>query len=343
MQKITVNENIAYQRLDRFLRKYFGKGFALSFIYKMLRSKKITVNGKKAQPKYMLELNDVIELYINMQDTSFLAQKQKNKANSLVSQGQKFESAEIVYEDDYLLIINKKAGEDLQRDLIPKLRGYLQTKRQDDFSFRPAFVHRLDKGTSGLLIAAKTNLALKKMTALFRQRKIAKYYTALLSQKIRTKAGVIKLNLQKTTIDGQDNQVVVCREAFNKSNQGKDKKERKTDSLVSSKDKKLGKETITQFKKIKDYGAYSLVSILLKTGFKHQIRVHFGHRGWGLVGDNKYGNKDINSYFYNRFKLKHQFLVATKVEFVHPFTGQKVVLGVALPEELGRVLEGVRL
>ncbi|MFA6007449.1 MAG: RluA family pseudouridine synthase [Candidatus Shapirobacteria bacterium] len=219
------------------------------------------------------------------------------------------EKAEIVYQDEDILVLNKKTGvvctkEDYRSK--ETLEDWLLEKFGDNKLPRQGIVHRLDKGTSGLMVVAKTEKMRSELVKKFKSRTIKKTYIALVEGDL-PKSGEIKMPISRS-------KYVFGRFA------------------VSSE----GKEAETAFNLIKKYEFlgkfYSLIEIELKTGRTHQIRVHFSYLKWPLVGDFTYGGKEM-------LDLKRPFLQAKKLSFKQPITGKELDFECELAPDLKAVLE----
>lgn len=219
------------------------------------------------------------------------------------------EKAKIVYIDNDILVLNKAAGVVCTkegRNNNDTLEDWLLEKFGDNKLPRQGIVHRLDKGTSGLLVVTRTVESRNMMLEIFKKRSIKKTYLALIGGDL-SGDGEIKVPIARSKY------------VFGKF-------------AVSEE----GKEAETHFKVIKKYKyldrIYSLVEINLKTGRTHQIRVHFSYLGWPLVGDFTYGGKEL-------LDLKRPFLQASKLEFEHPIGGEKLSFESKLATDLQQVLD----
>ncbi len=306
--KITKNEN--EQRLDRFLRKLL-KNYPLSEIYKFIRKGKVKVNGKKVKENYELKLNDEVNIYID----NLILEKEYDKSYGEIS---------IVYEDDNILIIDKPAGllshSNSSKDndtLIHRVLGYLESdKNKQSLTFSPALCNRLDRNTSGLVIAAKNYTALKSVNETIRGKGIVRYYLCIVN-------GKAKENDE------------IC------SNLGKDETERMAFSY--DKEYKEGKKAITRYKRLAEKGGYSLLEVELVTGRFHQIRVHLSGKGLPVIGDTKYGDKAANEFFGRKYGLRYQFLLAYNLSFLNPSEPLKYLKGKGwyseIPKNYARIIK----
>lgn len=216
------------------------------------------------------------------------------------------EKIKIIFEDDYLMVVEKPTGLTTTRERNGEswtLEDELKTIRPNGLS-RNGIVHRLDKGTSGLVLIAKNESSLINLKAQFKNRQVVKKYTCLVSG--------------NASIDGEI-QMPIGRSKFGFGKFG-----------ISLE----GKEAWTIFRLIKKYKKderyFSLLEITLKTGRTHQIRVHMNYLGWPLVGDKLYGG---DSTF-----LKRPFLHATFVQFRHPNSGETISFKSELSQDLLSIL-----
>lgn len=297
MIKLTIKENEANQRLDRFLRKYFKKA-PLSAIYKMIR-KDIKVNGKRVKNDTLLVLNDEVSLYMTEEKFKELSAVVKKKPVK--------RQFKIAYEDDNILIVNKPWGLIVHGDgyekkntLVNQVAGYLQEKGEYDPSvertFTPSPVNRLDRNTTGLVIFGKNAESLRTLTRLIRERNcIEKYYTTIVSGKF-----------DKPMVFG-DRLIKDC----------------STNTVEVAKGDE-GKEALTYVNPLITGRSFSIVEIKLVTGRTHQIRVHLSHAGFPLMGDPKYGDSSVNAKA-SKVGVTTQLLHAYKLVFTN------------MPEELAEL------
>jgi len=225
----------------------------------------------------------------------------------------------IIYEEDDFLVINKPSGvlthpknENDQSENISSwaVKKYPQISNVGEDSLRPGIVHRLDKGTSGLLIIAKTQESFEYFKNKFKNRDIKKTYLALVVDHFQNKKGIINSPIGKIGT-------------------------KQTTDIKGAKDLKE-REAITEYKVIKEFDNFSLLEVYPKTGRTHQIRVHMNSIHHPIVGDTLYGGrkKEIPQY------LDRLFLHAFKLEFISP-SGKALSFETDLPEELNKVLDSL--
>lgn len=288
MLEIIVDNNISGQRLDRFIRKFLDKA-SLGFIYAQIRKKNIVVNDKKSKETYILKNGDSIKIYFSDETIEKFRTNSIQKPSSL--------ELDIIYEDENIALINKASGvlsHSNGKDNIPNIVdgfiNYLIDKKEylpeENPTFSPSLCNRLDRNTSGLIIGAKNYEALKSINKAQRQGMIKKYYHTIVRGDI-TSNKLLEGNLIK---DEEDNKVYLI-------------------------DNQKGKHIKTYISPILSNGKFTLLEVDLLTGRTHQIRVHLESIKSPIIGDNKYGDTDINQYFRRKYKLNHQLLHCEKVMF----------------------------
>lgn len=299
MRQLIISERDAGQRFDKFLGKYLDKA-PKSFLYKMLRKKNITLNGKKAEGSEKLVKADEIKLFLaeetieNFMDTVKKVSIQEKETST---DFQKVE-LDILYEDENVLVINKPAGMLSQKaqkediSLIEHITAYLmesgQLKEEELKTFHPGICNRLDRNTSGIIIAGKTLLGLQTMSELLRTRKVDKYYQCIVKGKIEKKQ-LIEGYLYKNT---NRNKVVI------------------SDTKVE-----YSEAIQTEYEPLIIGGEYTLLKVKLLTGKSHQIRAHLQSIGHSIIGDGKYGDVPENRKLRKKYKLKHHILHSWQLVF----------------------------
>ncbi len=324
MKKIVIDEKTQNQRLDKFLRRYLPNA-GTGFLYRMLREKKIKLNGKKSDGNAILHAGDELSIFFSDETLEKFMGEEATFTEVKISQkeGKSFASG-ILYEDENLLILNKPAGMLSQRGegkepsaceyLLDYLRKKGSLSSEDEKIYKPSVVNRLDRNTSGLLVCAKNLPAAQLLSQMFKERSLKKEYRALVRGKILEKRDLTAF-LKK---DGSSNKVKVS----STSQPGFEKIE-------------------TAYEPLGYIDDDTLLNVDLKTGKTHQIRAHLSQTGHPLIGDPKYGDKEANRFYSEQYQLKRQFLHAYRLTF--PKT-EGILEGVSgksfiaeLPQELERI------
>ncbi len=287
MKSVIIEKNDAEQRLDKFLTKSYPN-LPKALMYKYIRIKRIKVNRKRAEISTRLHVGDVVDMYIN--DEFF--EKSETRYDFLSAS----KKIDIVYEDENIMLLNKKVGLLSHPDegeyvdtLITRIKRYLFEKGEynpaDENSFTPALVNRIDRNTSGIVIAAKTAEALRVLNQKMKDRELHKFYLCIVHGKPKEKSATLEGYLFKD--------------------------EKKNKVFVSSKKTDGAKIIKTKYKVIQTRKNLSLVEIELLTGRTHQIRAHMASIGCPLLGDGKYGTNLLNK----KTGLKKQCLCSYKLKF----------------------------
>ncbi len=287
MKEITIGQNDAGQRLDRFLSKAVPL-LPASLAQKYIRIKRIKCNGARAERDTRLKAGDVLQLYIN--DEFFDKPREDNAYLTVAAP-----KLNIVYEDAHILLVDKRPGlavhphdgAEYGRTLIDHIQAYLYQKREwsprGENSFVPALCNRIDRNTGGIVIAAKTAEALRVMNQKIKDRELDKRYLAIVEGTPRPPKGSLRGYLFK---DAKKNRVFV------------------TDTPQPG-----SKTCQTNYVTLGSSRGLSLVECELITGRTHQIRAQFAHAGHPLLGDGKYGKLD------KRFDRNYQALYSYKLTF----------------------------
>lgn len=291
MEVIVDEEDV---RIDKYLAS--KTDFSRETITKMLAEEYILVNGKSIKASYKVKVGDVILIKDGfVKEMSLEATKM---------------DIDIVYEDEYLMVINKDSGVvvhpgagNSNDTLVNGLLYYNKTLSKGE-EFRPGIVHRLDKDTSGLMIVAKDDKAHELLADDFKNKRIHREYIALLDGVFPQKKAIIDAPIGRS------------KQYFDKMEVCKD-----------------GKKAITNLEVIKKYKDYTLVKLVLETGRTHQIRVHLAYIGYPVHNDPVYSNKVCTDF--------GQFLHSAYLKFKHPITGEVLEFNSKLPEEFQTFIDNL--
>lgn len=287
MRTVTVGQNDAGQRLDKFMTKFFPT-MPQSLLYKYIRKKCVRANGVHIKEQYILQAGDVLKFYINEE---FFEPPTQEQAYQTIKP-----NLSVVYEDENILLANKPAGlvvhEDetkTERTLITQIQAYLYQKGEyqpdQENTFAPALCNRIDRNTEGIVIAAKNAESLRILNQKIKDREVHKSYLCLAFGKFAKKKGEERAYLLK---DETKKQVTIY------------------PSPVPG-----AKTIVTRYRVLGYRDGISLVEVDLVTGRTHQIRAHLAYLGHPLVGDGKYGKNAENK----RAGRKYQALCAYRLSF----------------------------
>ncbi len=296
-KRVEIDGESSGQRVDNFLLRTC-KGVPKSHIYRILRNGEVRVNSGRVEATYRLQEGDSVRI-----------PPLRLGRETVAAKPPKIELP-LLYEDAGLIAVNKPAGvavhggSGVSHGVIEQLRAQRPTAKFLEL------VHRLDRDTSGLLLLAKKRSVLTAMHELIRNGEMDKRYLVLVRGGWRHGRKHVKLKLQRYLTSAGERRVSVDAE---------------------------GKEAHTVFELERACGVYSLLQAQLKTGRTHQIRVHLAHLGFPILGDEKYGDFELNKALAKQ-GLKRMYLHAWKLAFVHPATGEHLALEAPLPEELARFL-----
>lgn len=286
MTEITIQKNDAGQRADRFLAKAYPN-LKTPLVCKLMRKKRIKLNGARVEPNAVLKEGDVFRFYLSDELLSRTGETDFRDISSEIN---------VVYEDENILLVNKPCGLVVHEDnentadtLINRVLSYLYGRGEFDpdreNSFTPALVNRIDRNTSGIVIAAKNAESLRVLNQKVRDREVQKLYLCAVRGTPEPKSATLTAYLRKLP---EENRV-----------------------LISDNPRSEYLTIKTKYRVLESKGELSLVEVDLLTGRTHQIRAHFAHIGHPLLGDGKYGENTFNK----RFGAKFQALCSYKLKF----------------------------
>jgi 23S rRNA pseudouridine1911/1915/1917 synthase len=282
-------------RLDLFLVKALPE-FSRSRIQQLIRAGLVRLNGTTRRPNQVVRTGDEIEL------TQPPPERIETRPEAI--------PLEILYEDDDLIVINKSAGMTVhpgagQREhtLVNALLHHCSTLSGIGGKERPGIVHRLDKETSGCLVAAKNDVAHRELSKQFATRTVEKIYLALVAGRVRKQIGVIEQKIGRHPVHRQRMSVTSPR----------------------------GRAAKTEYRVLRSTDQASLVECKLHSGRTHQIRVHLHHLGNPVLGDNIYAPRFARNF-------PRQMLHAWKLGFRHPRTGEGKNFEAPLPDDFKQAI-----
>ena len=326
MRQLQVSGREAGQRLDRYLERYMPQA-QKSFFYKMLRKKNITLNGRKAAGNERLQEGDTVSLFL-AEDTVAKFRGKGGGCQETAKQERKLPMPPVIYEDEELLVLNKPLGMLSQKagkedvSLVECIVSYLLGDGAPDTTFRPGICNRLDRNTTGIVVAGKTVGSLKYLNQLFKERALQKYYLCLVQGRVEKGAKVSGYLVK----DEGNNRVTVKKEKMDGA------------ARIITAYEPVGTGCLRGQE-------YTLLKVELITGKSHQIRAHLQSIGHPVVGDAKYGEKAVYGLFREEFGVRYQLLHAWKLKLGQPEYLPEKYRGMEftapLPEQFVRVLRGV--
>ena len=293
--KLEVNESDI--RIDTYLSS--NTDYSRSKIKNMIKDSKVLVNGKKINPSYKTSLGDIIDIE---EENEISIDLEKEKMD-----------LDIVYEDEYLIVLNKPSGlvvhpavGNPNHTLVNGLLYHFESLNNG--TIRPGIVHRLDKDTSGLMLVAKNDSVLEKLSLMIKEKQVERTYIALVWGVVKHEKGKIDAPIGRDINDRQKYTV--------------------TDINA--------KQSVTNFSVIERYKNATLIKCKLETGRTHQIRVHLNYIGHPIVNDPVYGKRKILDDKFG------QMLHSESIKFIHPITKEELSFEVKPPKEFYDILEQIK-
>jgi len=310
----TISQDAAGQRLDKFLRHRLAE-MPLSHLYKLVRTKKVRVNGARADIAQLLHPGDVVVVHGAREANPQVAPAEpRAKPASAVPQ-----DFAILYEDPHILVCDKPAGLPIHPGsgitsdtLVDEVRAYLERQGLviGEGEFKPSPAHRLDRETSGVVVVAKTRQAMVRLTEMFTAGEPKKTYLALAKGRFQRERGTVDLRLS----EHQQTQASRKQRGVNMQ------------------------EAVTHWTKLAGGGEATLLELSIETGRTHQIRRHLAAIGHPVVGDSKYGDFAFNRRARSAWGAKRMFLHSSRLALPHPVTGKRLVFNAPLPRDVAQVL-----
>ena len=312
-----MTEEAAGQRLDKLLRKAL-KDVPLSHVFKMLRTRKVRVNGGRGRPEQLVAAGDKVVIRGDEEQLRGGGEPRPPRPERVKV------TFQVLYEDEHLLAVDKPSGLAAHpgtgitgATLVEEARAYLKVPADPPAgAFVGSPAHRLDRETSGIVVVAKTRKAMVGLTHIFTSGEgVKKTYLALAKGKFARPEGTIDTPLSEHEQTGRS-------KALRGVNM---------------------QEAITHWRVVSSMKEASLLAVRIETGRTHQIRRHLEAAGHPVAGDRRYGDFPFNRIGKQRWGLDRMFLHAWKLSLPHPVTGRTLALEAPLPPELVQVLSRMNL
>lgn len=307
-----VSADAAGQRFDKFVRRLLPD-MPVSAIYKLIRTRKIRLNGARAQESRIVEEGDVVTI----REAALKAGPARPARREAPGAKRDFE---VLHRDAHILVCAKPSGLAIHpgtgitgSTLVDQVRAYLGDEVEEG-EFRPAPAHRLDRETSGVVVVARTRQAIVRLSEMFTNNEPKKVYLALVKGRIG-RQGVIDTPLAEHQ-----------QTAASKAQRGVNLQ-----------------PALTRWRLVGQTREVSLVEVEIETGRTHQIRRHFASIGHPVVGDSKYGDFPFNRHARTEWGLRRMFLHAARLGISHPITDQPMTFRAPLPPELGEVIDKLEI
>lgn len=315
--RIVVDSGQMSIRIDIYLTQKLGAKTSRTRIKYAAEADCIRVNDKPVKVSYKIKPHDVITIVLPTPPPPECEPE--------------YVPLDIIYQDEHLIVLNKPAGlvvhpgvGNYHGTLVQGLMWYFNTLPiKQGNELRPGLVHRIDKNTSGLLVVAKTEIAMAKLAKQFFDHTIERKYIALVWGDVKQDKGTVTGNIIRSSHDRK--------------------------IYTVSKDSTQGKHAVTHYQVLERFGYTTLLALQLETGRTHQIRVHMKHIGHTLFADDMYGGdsplygqqtQKYKQFIQNCFQIcPRQALHAHTLGFIHPFTNQKMYFEQPLPQDMQMLIE----
>lgn len=283
-------------RIDIFVVRSL-EGVSRSHVQKLIASGQVLVQGRPVKANYKIQSGDHIDICVPAAEPVQIVAEPV--------------PLDVLYEDNDIIVINKARGMvvhpaagNYSGTLVNALLSHCDDLSGINGEIRPGIVHRLDKDTSGVIVAAKNDRAHLSLAEQIRLKTAVRKYYAIVHGNVKEEQGIIEAPI------------------------GRHPTERKKMAVVFTN----SKEATTKFRVVKRYGSYTLVECTLLTGRTHQIRVHMAYIGNPIAGDPVYGPKK------QHFNIKGQALHAAELSFFHPVTGELLIFTAPMPDDMNQIL-----
>ena len=277
-------------RIDKLISLKLGEGYSRTYAKFLMDNSFVLVDGKEVKPRYLAREGD--EVFVELPPPDVTDVQPENIP------------LDIIYEDDWIIVVNKPAGMivhpgagNMKSTLVSAVLYHCGKLPEADENLRPGIVHRLDKDTSGVIVVAKNDRALRSLAKQFQKRTVKKRYIALVKGRVEMDNGVVEAPLGRHT----------------------------TDRKKMSVDHVRGRHARTVYHVKERFKKYTLLQLEPVTGRTHQIRVHMKHFGYPIAGDAQYGFPQ---------GMARQALHAEMLGFTHPDTGKYVEFIAPLPDDM---------
>ena len=288
------------ERIDVFLARKYPE-MSRSHLQKLITAEEVLINGKSRKANYKLSEGELVSLCLPEPEVINISPENI--------------PLDILYEDSDIIVINKPRGMVVHPaagvttgTLVNALLAHCDDLSGINGVIRPGIVHRLDKDTSGVMVAAKNDVAHINLSEQIKNKTAKRVYWAIVFGNIKESSGTINGDIGRNPNDRQKMAIVTAN----------------------------GKPATTKFKVLERFGQYTLIECRLLTGRTHQIRVHMTSIGHPLVGDPKYGRGK------SPFKIQGQALHSLNLTLVHPKTGEEMIFEAPLPEDMKKILSAMR-
>lgn len=326
--RIEVAPREAGSRLDRFLRRRYPS-LPQGLLHKLARERAVTIGGGRVEPSARLEAGAVVEVCVDLSPYARPPERIFEAARRVRESAGFRRDFRVLYEDDWILVLDKPAGlvlhpgpEHHRGDtLLDLLRAYLPESFARGSPHRPSFAHRLDRGTSGIVVAAKTHEAARALERAFREGAARKVYLALVSGKPHRKEGTIRAPIERTATPSGVTRYRAAR--------------------AGGEETPLAKAASTRYRIERRFPKAALLRVELDSGRTHQIRVHLASLGCPVVGDGEYGDRAVNRSYRLRYGLRRVFLHAAELTIPHPADGKPRTFRAPFPPDLEAVLRAL--